>query len=147
MYRKEVIRRLVSVEVEHHAAHVAVRRMISQSQSDPTILHGPRLEPEDLRRCAAALEHTYLVRMFAVFEGYLRTIWRESYHRDTHPPVHDLIAGCASHEGVPYDYSANAHRVRLYRNAVVHDGDADVVSLADAREYLCVFFSWMPPEW
>jgi hypothetical protein len=85
--------------------------------------------------------------MFSVFEEYLREVWTTAFGRGTHSPTYDLLQGCASQQSVPNDYLANAHRVRDFRNSIVHGGEAESVPLATAREYLCVFFSRMPPEW
>jgi hypothetical protein len=46
-----------------------------------------------------------------------------------------------------HDDLAAAHLVRAYRNTIVHGGEADRVSLPQARVHLCTFFGWMPKQW
>lgn len=147
MYRKDVIHRIRAVEADFRAADTAVRRLAGQVLDDPTILAPTGLQPADVRHCARSLEPTYLVRMFSVFEAHLRDVWTSALGRDTHPRMQDLLNGCASQMALPSDYLSNAHRVRDYRNSVVHGGPADVVPLPRAREYLCVFFGRMPHQW
>jgi hypothetical protein len=50
-------------------------------------------------------------------------------------------------QSVPHEHFENAQAVRAYRNTVVHGGKDKRVSLPQADDWLCKFFSWMPPKW
>ena len=125
----------------------AVDRCRQQAEADPSILNLPKIGLNEIRRCGLTQEATYLIRLFAVFESNLRDIWEQAFQRDTHPKAEDLIDGCAARQGVPNDMRTNDHRVRLYRNSLVHGGEATRVIIGDARKYFCTFLGRMPPEW
>lgn len=60
-----------------------------------------------------------------------------------------LSNSIASRLGIDHRELANAHLVREYRNALVHERDdrPDPVPLIDAEKHLCRFFSYLPDEW
>lgn len=147
MYRKQAILAVGHVEAEYRVAAWAVDRCRQQADIDPSILNVPQIQLNEIRRCGFTLEATYLIRLFAVFESHLRDVWVQAFQRATHPKVQDLIDGCAARQGVPNDMLANTHQVRIYRNSLVHGGEAPRVVLGDARQYLCTFLGRMPPEW
>jgi hypothetical protein len=106
------------------------------------------VDPRDLTRASEDLEATYLTRMFAEFETGLRQFWETL--SDTHPKTKDLLDGLAARCRIGDDQRSNAHRVREYRNSLMHereDEDVDPVPIAEARGYLCTFFSFLPREW
>jgi len=146
-YRKQAIIAVDQVRSEYRVAAWAVARSQHDAEVDPTILHLPQIELSEIRRCSMELEASYFVRLFAVFESNLRQIWEQAMGRDTHPPVRDLLDGCAARQAVPDDILEKAHRVRIYRNSLVHGGEAARVTLGDARQYLCTFLGRMPPVW
>ncbi len=71
----------------------------------------------------------------------------EQEYRAAALAVSDLLQQCAARQHVPYDHLANAHRVREYRNTLLHGGSVPAVPLAQARSWLCTFAGWMPPQW
>src|SRR5206468_600117 len=135
-FRKQVILAIDHVQAEHRVAAWAVARSQHDAEVDPTILHLPRIELAEIRRCSLELEASYFVRLFAVFESNLREIWEQAMGRDTHPPARDLLDGCTARQAVPADILERAHQVRNYRNFLVHGGEAARVTLGDARQYL-----------
>ena len=110
---------------------------------------GGDVSPSDVRRASEHLEGTYLVRLFAEFETILRLYW--SAVRGTSPPnrTRDLLDGIAAHRRIPSNQIANAHAVREYRNALVHQSDAEttLIPISTARAILCRFLSFLPPTW
>lgn len=84
--------------------------------------------------------------MFAVFEESLRDVRRLVYGRNSPIKTFDLLQQCASRQHMPEQDLANAHKVREYRNSIVHGGAAPVVTVAQARSWLCKYFGWMPPK-
>jgi hypothetical protein len=116
------------------------------AHKDPTVL------PEGLRfseinEIKKRLNGAYFVKQFAEFETALRKYWELS--RDTHPKMRDLLDGIASDRKVPNDHLDDAHRVRTYRNILVHESDEkpEEISLGKAREYLCRFVAFLPSQW
>jgi len=55
----------------------------------------------------------------------------------------------AANRRIPGTELANAHVVREYRNALVHERNEPVapIPIATARSHLCKFFARLPPEW
>jgi hypothetical protein len=147
MYRKDIISQVGHVEREYRAAAVAVSNLLRQSQSNPTLLQSTNIIGADLRICRDNLDDTYLVRMFAVFEESLRQMRKKAYRRDSLIKTRDLLNQCAARQHVPSDHLIHVQVVREYRNAVVHGGEAAVVTVPQARAWLCTFLGWMPPEW
>jgi len=147
VYRKEVILKLGAIEREYRAVALAVQRLLQQADRDPNVLGSARITHFDVRACAAALESTYIVRLFAVFEDALRDVRRRAYRKRGPIQAEALLAQCASRQRVREGDVISAHRVREYRNVIVHGGDAAPVSLPQARKWLCTYFGWMPPQW
>jgi hypothetical protein len=77
----------------------------------------------------------------------LRSFW--SSVRATDPPSKGLLEGTAAICHIPQDDLTDAHAVRDYRNALVHECDeaTDPIPIALARGRLCRFFSYLPPKW
>lgn len=147
MFRKEVILRIGAVEREHRASFLAISQFMEHCKRNPLLLRHAALTPADLRICYNNCSVTYLVRMFAVFEESLRDVRRLVYGRNTPIKTYDLLQQCASRQHIPEQDLANAHLVREYRNSIVHGGIAPVVTVAQARSWLCKYFGWMPPKW
>jgi hypothetical protein len=93
------------------------------------------------------LEGTYVIRLFAEFETGAREYWGAKWATD--PKAVDLLDGLAARCGIPDTQRDNAHKVRDYRNSLVHErmDEPDVVPIDKARSYLCHFFSYLPPRW
>jgi hypothetical protein len=138
--------RIKAVERECVAMRQAADRFRQATLDDPTILQ------ENLRHgetivASRNLEGTYIVRLFAEFETGARQYWNAV--RPTDPKTADLLNGIAARCGIPDTQRDNAHFVRDYRNALVHEREdqPEVVPIAVARGYLCHFFSFLPPRW
>src|SRR4051794_12565580 len=100
------------VEREFRAAALAVGRLVSDMLPDPTILRGALVVQADVRACRAALENTYLVRMFAVFEEALRHVRQAAYGKSGPILTYALINQCAAKQKIKFDDLVAAHRVR-----------------------------------
>lgn len=147
--RDEWIERIKLVETEFDTVALAVERLAERARADPSVLPTD-LQPKDVTRAAASLAPTYFVRLFAVFEAGLRQFWRDELNRDTQPPMRDLLDGVASACNVDHPFLAAAHRVREFRNALVHerdDGADEAFTIGEARRHLTRFFSYLAPDW
>lgn len=77
------------------------------------------------------VEQTYLTRLFSEFEGMLRAYLDK--RRETVPPrAYDLVNRVAKPQraNVPDDKRIAVHRVREYRNAIVHDQGSGAVAVS-----------------
>ena len=147
--RDEWITRIKWADQESEIATTAVARLEVDARDDLTILpHNSK--PKDVHRTVETLPTTYLVRLFTIFEAGLRQFWRDGLQRATQPPMRDLIDGVASACGIDYSYLDHAHRVREFRNALVHERDDEAdeaFTIGEARRHLTRFFSYLPPDW
>jgi len=138
--------RIKAVEREYTAMRQAADRFRHTALGDPTVLQG-NLRHGEIIAASNNLEGTYIIRLFAEFESGARQYWGANW--DTHPRAIDLLNGLAARCGIPDTQRDNAHLVRDYRNALVHEREdvPEVVPIAVARSYLCHFFSFLPPRW
>jgi hypothetical protein len=147
--RDEWITRIKQVEQEYEIATLAVAFLAERMRTDPTVLP-EGVQSKDVARTAAKLVATYLVRLFAVFEAGLRRYWQEGLKRDTQPPMRDLLDAITSARGIDHPFLAAAHRVREFRNTLVHEQDEEpeeTFTIGQSRRHLTRFFSYLPPVW
>lgn len=152
MNRESLFTRIKSVGDEYLAANVAVTQTLSRCDQDPTDLLGTSVQPRDLRTCRDNLMITYVIRLFAVFETALRIYWTEGrrMRRRKWPRMRAelLINNVAALQNIPTDFVSEAHRVREFRNALLHTGFFSTrLALDDCRRRLCRFLSYLPPQW
>ena len=75
MQKQAAFHRLDRVHEEFEAAKFSLAQTLRELNSDPNVFHigkVQRVTLGQLRSCAGNLEITYLVRLFAEFEGILR---------------------------------------------------------------------------
>jgi hypothetical protein len=146
--RSEWIERIKEVEWEHAALRIAIDRLLIVARSNPADFQGD-VTLAIIKKASERLDGTYLIRLFAEFETGLRLYW--STARSTDPPsrTRDLLNGIASTCRISPPRISNAQAVREYRNALVHERDEDMtpIPLAEARQHLCRYFSFLPPSW
>jgi hypothetical protein len=139
--------RIKAVEREYLATRQATDCFLESVLRDPTVIRGD-LRHREILHAADNLEATYVIRLFAEFETGLRLYWESA--RGTHPRTIDLLRGLAAMCKIPEERERNAHRVRGYRNSLVHERDEDEdlsIPIPQCRSALCHFFSFLPPEW
>ncbi len=138
--------RIKAVEREYVAMRQAAERFRQAASDDPTILQ-ENLRHGEIVRAAENLEGTYIIRLFAEFETGARQYWDAI--RQTDPKTVDLLNALAAKCLVPETQRDNAHLVREYRNALVHQREdkPEAVPMGRARHYLCRFFSFLPAHW
>jgi hypothetical protein len=147
--RDEWIERIKAVEVEYLVAVLAVTVLRDRLRLEPHFLTG-QFQLADVNRWDENLEATYLIRLYAVFEAGLREAWRLALGRETQPPMSDLLDGITSSRGIDHSFLEAAHRVREFRNNLVHEQDEEpeeIVAIGQVRRYLTRFFSFLPPHW
>ncbi len=138
--------RIKTVEREYLAMRQSADHFRRAALDDPKILQED-LSHSDIVDAAEKLEGTYLVRLFAEFETGARQYWDANWASS--PRTADLIEGLAARRRIGEPLKQAAHRVRNYRNNLVHEREeqVDVVQIADARHHLCQFFSFLPRPW
>lgn len=138
--------RIKAVEREYVAMRQAADHFRQAALADPTILDRD-LRQGEIVVASKNLEGTYIIRLFAEFETGARQYWAANW--DTDPKTVDLLNGLAARCGIPDTQRDNAHSVRDYRNALVHEREdkPKALPIAEARSYLCHFFSFLPPQW
>ncbi len=146
--RSDVFSRVKSIEREHDAVRFATHRLLFIVQNDPTQLDNI-IEIRDLRTASDKLEATYFVRLFAEFEAALRNFWQTTRKKDPPSRTRDLLDGIGAREKIPNDVREDAHKVREFRNSLVHEGENELkrLDLRTARKYLLIFLGRLPPNW
>jgi len=147
--RDQWIEWIREVERESETAAYAIELLQVQLRRDPSSLDYRDLGYSDFVSTRENREATYLLRLFAVFENGLRDAWSKSEGKTTHPGANDLINAFAARCRMPNDRVTDAHRIRVYRNSIVHEESesAEPATLPEARRVLCRFFSFLPDEW
>ena len=98
--------RIKDVEREFRVTQFAMDRLHSDVARDSSLL----LQNEPLRMLRTAaqnLSDTYFLRLFAEFEGGLRSWW--STVRSTEPRTEDLLNGVAGRCAIPLSVLGKAH--------------------------------------
>jgi hypothetical protein len=147
--RDQWIEWIREVERESETTAYAIELLRQQLQRDPSSLDYRGLGYPDFIGALENREATYLIRLFAIFESGLREAWARAIGKATHPKMSDLLQAIAARYRMPDDRLTDAHRVRAFRNRIVHgESDAaDAVNLADARRILCRFFCFLSDNW
>jgi hypothetical protein len=147
--RDEWIERVKGVELEYRVAVLAATVLRERIRAESHLLAGG-LKQSDFNRMSDRLEATYLIRLYAVFEAGLRDAWRVALGRDTDPRMRDLLDSLASKRKLPSAVLNVVHRVREFRNSLVHDQyqePEESFTIGQARGHLTKFFSHLPPDW
>ena len=109
---------------------------------------GQLLSLGDLQRCLDNLEPTYIVRLFATFEGILRDYWAGAMRRKSEPTMTRLMDRVAARRRMDAATLANAHEIREFRNEIVHENvDVLVFDFGQCGKRLGNYLSWLPVEW
>src|SRR5437879_5630319 len=112
--RQERIERMRGVEGEYLAAISAAELLEDRLRADPSWGASRGWRARDGEILIAALDATFLVRMYAEFEAGLRDAWRKFYRKRSNPPMKDLLVAVAS-QRIPQRWIDEADEVRQYR--------------------------------
>ena len=147
MSRKDRFTIISSLEQMCYAGKAATSYYLKVCGENPNIIGKASFRIRDIRDCNQDLESTYIVRIFAQFEGQLRDCWENHFNRPTRPLMQVLVGSLASRCHMQYGVLNNVHAVREYRNSLVHGGTATPLTLAESRGYLCKFLAELPGTW
>ncbi len=139
--------RIKAVEREYRAIRFGTDRLIQAVHEDPSLLEGP-LRRLDLATASARLEGTYIVRVFSEFETALQQFIR-AYHLRKPLATAALVNRVRDRGRIPQAETDAVHRVREYRNALVHDRlqSTSPVTIREATSSLCTFLSRIQRIW
>lgn len=144
--RDDKIEAMRTVQREFEVGDAAMACLQQRLQNEPDYLTRQRLRQQDMNRCRDRLEATYIIRLFAEFEAALRQYWATI--KKTKPQMHDLIDGLAARRRVIADWRDDVHKLRKYRNDLVHHADGlQPVTFSKAVQFAARFLSQLPPEW
>ena len=151
MNLQEAFDKLDGVGDEFSAATFSLGHTLRTFESDPGLSQAgapEKLTLHHVQVCGANLEITYLVRLFAEFEGILRDYWAHGRKRPTAPPMVDLMNSIAAYCFMNDDDRDDAHQVREYRNGVVHEHRQNPqFGFQTCRSRLARFVRWLPRTW
>lgn len=145
------VQRLRSVQAEYNAASAAISYVNRHWQRQNIPQEVGRLKPGDFVRANENLESTYLIRLYAEFEGILKDHLATN-HATTRvpdkPKVDWLIKRVAQTEDVSVEMALRIKMdaLRDYRNSITHHTRhfAPFVSLNDALSSLNTFVARLP---
>lgn len=123
--------RLVKIRQEYQAVATAVSYVAQEwnKAHHHEIIRVSRVEISQINLAQRSLSDTYIVRAFSEFEGNLREEITSSGLKVPYK-AEALINRAASMRKIPNDIRLNAHIVRAFRNAVVHQNAAAGVPLS-----------------
>ena len=151
MRRSEAYRRFERIRDELECARSALTILLRDWHVHGTSLatsRGRNLTVTDFRRCLSNLELTYIVRLFAAFEGTLRDYWLRGVGRKTEPGMKLLMEGIASRRRMDRTTLDNAHLIREFRNDIMHESVQSIrFDFAATASVLGAYLSWLPVEW
>ena len=140
----ERISRIKAIEGEYFAAREALGRL--QSSVDNEGHHVlTDCKPKDLQSASDRLEATYLIRLWVEFETSLRSYYKaltaNPVARIRAKDLIDTISARRRRHSIPEKLRVSIHKVREYRNSLIHDRDVGMapVGLAVARRDLNTF--------
>jgi hypothetical protein len=139
--------RIKAVEREYGAIRFATDQLIVAVNDDRSILEGQVRRP-DIGTASARLEGTYIIRVFAEFETALQHFIRAFNIR--RPKATEALVNRVRDRGhIPQADADAVHRVRDYRNVLVHERSQAVppVTVREATRYLCTFLSRVQGIW
>lgn len=139
--------RIKAVEREYGAIRFGIDRLIRAVNDDPSILEREVKRP-DITTAAAHLEGTYIVRVFSEFETALQEFIR-AFHIGKHRGTEPLVNRVRDRGRIPQPDADAVHRVREYRNVLVHERLTPVtpVTIREATRFLCTFLSRIQRIW
>ena len=151
MTLQEAYRTLDEVRDQYHAARFALGHTLQEYDKYSAVYEvgfRSQVTVHHIESCVRDLQITYLIRLFAEFEGILRNYWSTGRNRATKPPMIDLINSIASYRSMKDDDVKDAHEVREYRNDVIHEHLQNPrFDFQTCRSRLACFVRWLPQKW
>ena len=139
--------RFKGIEREYRAIRFATDHLLESLQAGAVNLQDD-LKVLDVNRASDRLASTYMASLFSEFERGLKYFLRA---KQVKIPRHaePLVNRVAARAHIAGDPLQNVHKVRHYRNQLVHDltEDAEPFTIRQATSYLCVCFDRLRAVW
>ena len=139
--------RRVAIRSEYRAIQFAAEYVAHSWQSLPIRENPTHVRQVQVRDAVRKLEATYLLRLFAEFEAVLQDhlLAVQPQRTAPHRAEHLLNRVASLHRTAPAARDG-AHRVRVYRNSLVHRQafSGETISFLDAPALLNHFLAWLP---
>ncbi len=147
MDRNHAYNRTARIATEFNSARHCVSYVLRLVQENELSAHAiPEATLGSLKNCFYHLEATYIVRLFAEFEGILRDYWQTL--RNTEPIVSIMIDRIGDRRVMTPGILGEAHSVRDVRNSIVHEAVETVaLTFEECRSRLSRFMSYLPKQW
>lgn len=148
MTRDEAYNFLKHVRGEWDAARFALATVLRQMAENLDFKQeSQHISETELTRCARNLEVTFVLRVFAEFEAVLRNFWVATV-RTTRPDMMPLMNAIAARLGIGPDDLAGAHRIRDFRNDIIHENLRDArFTFSECLKALNTYLRWLPLNW
>jgi hypothetical protein len=152
MNHVQAFNRIRDVRDEYRSTVFALSHTLISIESDSSLLNTltEPLAPQQLRNSAKNVEMTYLLRLFATFEGTLRDYWAAARPspRPRRTQMQILMNRVVILCQIPSRVADDAHAVREFRNAVVHPQIAvSPLTFDQCKSRLAFFLSYLPRQW
>ncbi len=119
--------RVKAVEREYRVIRFGTDRLLIAVNENPVLLEKPLRRP-DIHTASNHLESTYIIRIFSEFETALQLFTR-AFHIKKPRGAEQLVNRVRDRGHIPQPVTDDVHRVRDYRNAVVHARSLPVASV------------------
>ena len=139
--------RIKAVEREYGVIRFGTDRLLVAVNDDPSILKG-QVRRSDIGTASSRLEGTYIIRVFSEFETSLQHFSR-AFHIRKPKATQALVNRVRDRGHIPQADADAVHKVRDYRNVLVHDRSQAVapVTIREATRFLCTFLSRVQGIW
>lgn len=139
--------RIKAVELEYGSARFAVDNLL-KAMKRGTIKLDTHLQPRDIYRTLKNLEWVYIVRIFAEFESILR-LFLQSRKLKTPFSARAMIDRVAARANIGDAVLLNAHRMRVFRNNIVHQSrtSSNDLTIRNITGFACAFVSRLAHLW
>jgi hypothetical protein len=138
--------RIKAVEREYGAIRFGTDRLIVAVNDDPSIMLG-QVERPDIATASMHLQGTYIVRPFSEFETSLQH-FALAFHIRKPRGAETLVNRVRDRARIPQADTDAVHRVREYRNVLVHERSVPVtpVAIRQATRSLCTLPDHQPNQ-
>lgn len=150
MTREYAFNMLRRIHDELDSARFSISHVLAIWNSPPTLSIMVRSghTRNQLLRCSANLEMTFILRLFSQFEATLRDYWLVGMGRTSEPGMFDLMEGIAANRNMNHADLSFAHGVRNFRNRLTHElVGTPRLDYATCARRLGRYLRWLPVNW
>jgi hypothetical protein len=140
--------RFKEIEREYRATRLATDYLLQSLHTGAVNLEGD-LKLLDINRASERLEATCIASLFSEFERGLKRFLRAQKLKKIPRDAQHLINRVAARVGISGDPLQNVHKVRRYRNKLVHHltDETEEFTVRQATSHLCIFFDRLRTAW